>query len=72
MVYVCNSCGKAYFEPRGICQCGSDSFKEEERETTRIHCVKLMVPPKGFPDQVDFCLSQAKGTKVLETVRSGA
>ncbi|BCS93737.1 hypothetical protein L3N51_02280 [Metallosphaera sp. J1] len=66
IVYVCNSCGKGYFEPRGICKCGSDSFREEERETKRLHCVKLLVPPAGFPEQVEFCLSSAGDTRVLE------
>ncbi|AWS00324.1 hypothetical protein [Metallosphaera hakonensis] len=66
MIYVCNSCGKGYFEPRGLCSCGSDGFREEKGDSVKVYCVKLYVTPSGFPDQLEFCLSVVNGVKVLE------
>ncbi|WP_246263958.1 zinc ribbon domain-containing protein [Metallosphaera tengchongensis] len=66
MIHSCKSCGREYFEPRGVCKCGSDEFEEVQREVERGICVELKVTPSGFPERITFCLSKAGKTNAFE------
>lgn len=69
LYYRCVSCGRTYFEKRGICRCGGEEWRETEIQDEVEVCTELRVTPAGFPESVKFCFTRAgdtRGIKVLE------
>lgn len=56
--YKCDSCGKTYFEKKGICTCGSLEFSEFDFKGKGkiVSYTKIHSGPTAFEQQAPYCV----------------
>ncbi len=55
----CSGCGRMYFPPRSVCNCGAREFKSEKLsdQGTILTFTTIRVAPKDFENQVPYSVA---------------